>query len=287
MTQPLRIVAFNVLPRAYEAVAEWAAANGHQIVLLVTPPRVEEGRYGAGAPSLLQVVPPGQDVLVTSRLRKTAAPVIAALRADLVISAAFPLRIPPEVTAVPRFGAINLHPAPLPRGRGANPVRLIYDGDLTAAGTVHRIEPEFDAGPVLSLHTRRLPDDLSPELILGTWRELLLAALNDAVRRAVAGEYGDPQDESQASFPAPFTEEERVLRWDEPGFTIQRRAAALNLFGPTARTVIDGQELLLLGVRAHPGPAPDAPPGTVLARDNGRFTIRVPDGVVTVEARAP
>jgi methionyl-tRNA formyltransferase len=281
MAEPLRIVSFNVLPRAYELVAGWARRRGHRIVLLVTSPHGE--RYGAGHRELIAALPPEQDVLLTTRMRCTVAPVIAALAPDLIVAGTFPHRIPPEVTAIPRYGAVNLHPAPLPRGRGPNPPRLIYEGDLTVAGTVHRIAPEFDTGPILSQHTRRLPDEVTSEMILAAWGELLVAALDEAVARAVAGEPGIVQDEALATYAAPFSAEERWLCWDEPALTIQRRAAALNMMGSQARAVIDDEPVTVFSVRAQPGLALAAPPGTVLASSGDTLVLRVADGTVEVQ----
>ena len=288
MTDPvgaLRVVTFNVFPPAYELVAGWAARHGHRLVLLVTSPGPEGARYGVGYRELVAAVPPAQDILVTTRMRRTAAPVIAALAPDLIVSATFPHRIPPEVTAIPRYGAVNLHPAPLPRGRGPAPQRLIYDGDLTVAGALHRIEPEFDAGAVLSLHRRSLPPAVTPEAIMDAWTDLLALALDEGTRRAVAGEWGDPQDETLATYAPPFTQDERWLSWDEPALTIQRRAAALNILGPSARARLDGQPVLLLDVRARPDDVPARAPGTVLDRTGDVVTVRVADGAVEATIR--
>jgi methionyl-tRNA formyltransferase len=81
----------------------------------------------------------------------------------------------------------------LPRGRGPNPIRLLYEGDLTLAGTVHRLVPEYDAGAVLSIKTKRIDTDIMSRDLFGIWQELLDAALDEAVARAVAGDPGDPQ----------------------------------------------------------------------------------------------
>jgi methionyl-tRNA formyltransferase len=285
MADGLRVVAFNVYPPAYELVAGWAARNGHSIVLLVTSPSRRGDRYGSGHLDLMAMIPPEQDVLVTKRLRRTAAPVIAALAPDLIVSATYPHRIPPEVTTIPRYGAVNLHPAPLPRGRGPNPQRLIYEGDPEIGGTLHRIEPEFDGGAILSRQLRPRPDDLMPNDIIPIWGELLLAALETGVARAVAGEPGEPQDESLASYAAPFSEEEMWLTWNEPALTVQRRAAALNLVGPAARGRIDGESYLVWNVRARPAPTTVTAPGTVLMQAGDLFTIRVADGAVELLAR--
>jgi len=283
MSEPLRIVTFHDFLPAYRMVSDWAGRRGHRLVLVVVSPKRPSGRFGGGYRELVAALPPEQDVLITSRLRKTAAPLIAALEPDLVVSATFPQRIPPEVTAIPRYGAVNLHPAPLPRGRGPNPARLLYEGDLTVAGALHRIVPEFDAGPVLSRTSRRLPEAaITAELVLGAWTELLGEALDEGVARAVAGQWGEPQDESRASHAALFSEDEQRLDWDEPALVLQRKVAALNLTGPNARAPLDGREVAVHDLRAQPGPAPAVPPGTILERTGNRLLVRAADGAVEV-----
>ena len=122
--------------------------------------------------------------------------------------------------------------------------------------------------------------------IIPIWRETLgLAALETGVARAVAGEPGEPQDESLASYAAPFTDEELWLNWDEPALTVQRRAAALNLAGPAARGRIDGETYLVWDVRARSVPKTVASPGTVLQRAGDLLTIQVADGAVDLLAR--
>lgn len=275
---PLRIVAFNVFPSVYQAVAAWAASRGHKIVLLVTLPGGGEGRYGSN-PHLVTMVPPDQDVLVSARMRSTVPAVVRAVEPDLIVSATFAKRIPPVVTEIPRYGALNFHPSPLPRGRGPNPQRVIYDGDPTTAVTLHRIAPEFDAGAILSQPGRPLPEAITPEIVQRIWLDLLNDALDEGVSRAVAGEHGTPQDDSLATYAAPFTPEERVLNWDEPALTVQRRATALNLVVPLALAWIGDQLATVTDVHTVPD-APRALPGTILERTSDTVTVRVADTAV-------
>ena len=145
MSDGLRIVTFNVLPPAYQMVAGWAQQMGHQLVLVVTTPGPSTRR----TPTYREIVataPAGQDVLVTTRLRRVAAPLIRELKPDLVVSMTFPYRIPPEITSIPRYGAVNLHPAPLPYYRGPNPLRGIYENFPTIGATLHRTEEDFRYG---------------------------------------------------------------------------------------------------------------------------------------------
>lgn len=278
----LRIVTFNVFPMAYGLLARWAERQGHEITLVVTSPSSHADRYGVAHLDLLAAVPPSQDVLITTRLRRTAAPVIRALAPDLIISATFPHRIPASLTAIPRDGALNLHPAPLPLGRGPNPQRLIYEGHPTIGASLHRLAPAFDAGPILSRQERPVPPDLTPELILTTWGELLTAALDEGVPRAVAGEEGDPQDDRLATYAAPFTDEERWLDWREPAARLQQRVAALNLPVPTARATLGDESAIIASLRLHPGDSAKHAPGAVLERSGNLAVVQAGDGLVEV-----
>lgn len=285
MGEKLRVVTFNVFQPAYGIVAEWAARHGHRLVLLVTVPGGGGDRYGDEVPGLAAVTPPGQDVLVTTRLRRTAAPVIEALAPDLIVSVTYPLRIPPEVAAIPRYGALNVHPSVLPRWRGPNPQRSIYEGDAMVGATLHRMDPEFDSGPMLSRHELPRPADMTARDLLHLWLELCATVLREGVERAVAGDPGEPQDHRVATYAAPFSEQERWLDWSEPALTVQRRAAALNVAAPTACAVVDGQPVEALEVRALRVSVPPGPPGTLLRRSGDVGTVRVADGAVSVRMR--
>lgn len=281
--KPLRIVTFNVIPQAYQLVAGWAEAHGHTLVLVVTTPGPSTRR----TPTYRDVValaPPGRDVLVTTRLRRVAAPLIRALRPDLVVSATFPYRIPPEIVAIPRFGAVNLHPAALPAYRGPNVARAIYEGWPVLGATLHRTAEEYDTGPILSQHAAPMPTDLTADAIWTTWMPLMASAFAEGVARAIAGEAGDPQDDGRASYAAPFTEAEHWLDWTEPARTIQRRAVALNLMGePAARAWIGGSPYAVTRIDLIAG-SPVATPGAMPAAGDGELNVAVGDGVVRVTA---
>lgn len=287
MTERLRVVTFNVYPPAYGLVAAWARDHGHEVVLLVTLPSAGGRRYGPDSLDLRGTVPDEQDVLVTTRLRTTAASVIASLRPDLIVAATFSRRIPTEVTRIPRYGALNLHPTPLPRGRGPNPARTIYDGDPTIGVTLHRIEPEFDAGATLARFEESLVDQPTGVVVRERWMALQRQALEAGVPRAVAGEWGEPQPEEGATYAAPFSPDEHWIRWDEPAATIQRRVAALGVYQPTSCALLDGQRVLVVAARAVAASVgvPDVAPGTVLERDGEVVTVRAGDRLMAVGCR--
>lgn len=274
----LRIVACNALVLAYEIVAEWAERHGHEIVLVVTSPAATAERYGASYLNLVDVAAPKQPMLITSKLR-AAAPLIAAAQPDLLISATFPHKLPARVLAIPRLGAYNLHPTPLPRGRGPNVFRLIYEGADTLGATMHLATGELDAGAIFSRQEVSLPEPLTGARILETWRGLVAATLEEGMARVLAGEPGEPQDELQASYAAPFTPEERWLSWDRPVGLLRKQVAALS---PAAFATLDGDPVAILTLDAAPVEMADVPPGTVLHRRDHEAVVRVQDGVVRV-----
>ena len=73
--------------------------------------------------ALLARVGDGFDVVVAGSPSRIA-PLLAALDADVAISAAFPMLIPADALDVPRLGIINTHPSLLPRYRGSQPDRV-------------------------------------------------------------------------------------------------------------------------------------------------------------------
>jgi methionyl-tRNA formyltransferase len=279
----LRIVTFNVLPPAYGLVARWAEEHGHTIALVVTTPGPSTRRTPSYS-GVVAMAPPGIDVLVTTRLRRVALPLIRALRPDLIVSLTFPYRIPPEITAIPRYGAVNLHPAVLPSYRGPNVARPIYEGAAEIGATLHWTAEEYDNGRILSQCTAPLPEDVTEEVVMALWIPLMMRAFAEGVARAIAGDPGTPQDHARATYAAPFTEGEHWLDWAETKYTLQRKAIALNLFGSSAaKAQIAGEPYRVQRVEALPD-ADTVSPGVVLDRTEGGFVIGVADGAVRVTA---
>ncbi|MCX5010383.1 formyltransferase family protein [Streptomyces sp. NBC_00555] len=278
---PLRVVVFSALMTGYRLVEEWAARHGHEVVLVVTPPVGAGRRYDVRAQPLVLDLPKESHVLVTGALAGVAAPVIAALTPDLVISAAFPRRIPPEALVLPRYGALNLHPSALPAGRGPNPFRLVYEGASTIGATLHRTAEDFDTGPVLSRREAPLPPDLSASTLLSASVALMAQVLEEGAARAVAGEPGYAQDGEQASHTPPFTETEQLLDFTDPAPTLRRKVAALNVLGPRPIAVLDGVPTRV-GHLYEAEPGRHAAPGAVLARHGDGWTVQAEDQAVRI-----
>lgn len=279
-----RLILYCVEPLAYALIRRWAAHAGHHLTLIVTSPGPKRAR-STGYRAIIAQAPPEQDILVTTGMRRIV-PLLAALEPDLILSFTLPFRLPPEVTALPRHGAVNLHPAPLPAYRGPNPARMVYNGEPALGATLHRTAEAFDTGAIFSRQEAPAPAEITRATILQTWTELALRALDEGVPRALAGDPGTPQEEANASYAASFTSAEMWLEWALPATTLQRRATALNLFETQAKAWIDGRAYLVDEAEALPEASSPAPPGAVLDRSGGTVTVQTGRGALRIVTTA-
>ena len=75
---------------------------------------------------------------------------LARMAPDLVCVATFPYLLPASVLAVPRLGALGVHPSLLPRHRGPEPLFWTYhDGDAEAGVTAFWMNAGEDSGDVV------------------------------------------------------------------------------------------------------------------------------------------
>ncbi len=121
---------------------------------------------GPGAPG-----PPSHLALAAARglpalaLRRMGDPAVrealAALGPDLLAVACWPWRLPPALLAVPRLGALNLHPSPLPALRGPEPLFwALQEGRERTAVTLHWMDAGLDTGPVALQRPLELPEGI-------------------------------------------------------------------------------------------------------------------------------
>ncbi len=279
----LRIVTFNFLPPAFTLVSDWIRQNNHQHVLTVTTP----GPKSRPTPSYIDVVkaaPRDVDLLVSTKMKTVITPVVRELNPDLIFCFSFPYRLTPDLCEIPKFGAINLHPAVLPAYRGPNVFRPFYDNAPIYGATLHWISPEYDTGRILSQKSAPMPDTFDLSSIYPAWGALMAEAMADGAAKALAGDPGVEQDEAFATYAAPFTEEETKIDWKESSKDIQRKIFALNFStGTICKGMIDGKEYEITGaVFCNNASYPPSLPGTLLAVEDEFMIIQTGDAALKV-----
>jgi methionyl-tRNA formyltransferase len=250
----MRVALFARIPDVVVQMDALLRELGHECAGVVTTPG-PPGRYGEDPLStLIEVAPRHLDVLVAADSTRFAA-LLAALDPDVAFCGGFPVRIPPDALALPRHGVVNGHPAVLPRYRGPNPVGwALRNGDEELGFTFHRMDADFDTGPILAQGSAPLADAERPEHVQERIFGLAAALLPQTLARVEAGDPGDPQDDEGASYAGFFEPEYAEVDWTRPALEVHRQvrawwvaAARDGVRGPLAE--LGGERVLVLRTR--------------------------------------
>ncbi len=280
----LRIVSFNNIPALFGLVSQWAEQAGHKIVLVVTSPGPKSRRTDGYKQIAAIAGEKNIEVLITTRLKMVATPLLRELKPDLIVSASFPWLLPAELLQPARIGAVNLHPTVLPAYRGPNPARQFYEAAPSIGATMHWVDGDFDTGRMLSQHAAPLPRPCTLETILAAWAPTMMAALSEGVARAIAGDPGMPQPDMGVSYGAAFSEAERWIDITEPAFALQCKVTALNLFSISAKARIAGQDWLIERLDLVDQTPTKAGPGMIIEQLTDGLIVQVGDGIVKLKA---
>lgn len=226
MNDSLRICVISSGPDEFATIHAACADSGHRPVayfygrsLRSGGPNLDEA--GEMTASILGAVPRGMDLLLPGSVEGLAL-ALESYRPDLLIVFGFAWKLPRSVLDIPRLGAINVHVSMLPRYRGPAPLLwAIRNGDPTGGITVHRMDEGFDTGNVLAQRDGLpLADDISWQNYCVEAMPATYELLRTALARVVAGEAGEPQDHSKASYAGFIEEEFAHIRWSDDARTI-------------------------------------------------------------------
>jgi methionyl-tRNA formyltransferase len=284
--ESLRVVLFTDMPPIVGGYAQLLAANGHRLLTVVT-----SRKRNFGYLEVVKNVPASVDIIVSDRPRRWAG-MLAPLRPDIIISTVFPWRIPQNVLNLPRFGAFNVHPSLLPKYRGTmTPNWTFLNGEKTAGLTAHRMVADFDAGPILA----QVALDITDEDDIPSYMQRLFAqapaVVMTAIQKMVAGDPGEPQDESVATYFGQIPAEQRVIDWNSSARRIHNQVRAFGAIysPPGAYGTVEGVPSRILRSRllASEGVPADVEPGTVIERTADGLIVQCGDGPILVVAHEP
>jgi methionyl-tRNA formyltransferase len=191
--------------------------------------------------------------LLFARSKEDVAPLFRGLDLDVVLCWGFNWKLPQDALDVPRLGSVNNHPALLPRHRGPYPFAWAFrEGDTHFGATWHRMDAEFDTGPILAQSSVPLEDtdcwieEFGPKILQNSF-----AMLPQVFERLEAGDPGDPQPTEGVSWAGPFEEEYATVDWSQSAREIHNQVRAWrHLFGAGdiegAIAEVEGERLKLL-----------------------------------------
>ena len=157
MGYPVGIIS-NVMPLV-EPLSERLRELGHEPVAWLLARRAGEGRppppWGEVTDS---TGPKGLSILLAQDCDAVAS-LLRGLELDATLCWGFSWKLPQEALDVPRLGSVNQHPGRLPRHRGPYPMAwAVRDGDDVFGVTWHRMDADYDTGPILAETTIPIED---------------------------------------------------------------------------------------------------------------------------------
>ena len=271
------------------AVIVPAAAGRTAPLVALAPPRSVSSLpiiNAAVQPTILQVgwqhdIP----VYETGGLGRAATrDLLATLAPDVICVACWAWRVPASVLALAPLGVLNVHPSLLPAYRGPEPLFwTLRDGVLDTGVTVHRMDGDWDTGPILAQLPVVLPEGVTENEALARCAERGGEALVAAVR-GLADETLAPVPQPAGGSYAPIPQDRDFAcdtTWSaQRAYRFMRGVAG---WGVPFEVVIGDERLLLLGARSYDATGVLAAP---YERDGNTLAIQFSPGVLhAVERR--
>ncbi|HEY6450030.1 MAG TPA: methionyl-tRNA formyltransferase [Candidatus Cybelea sp.] len=168
---------------------------------------------------------------------------------DLFVLASYGRILPKQLLALPRLGALNVHPSLLPKYRGATPIQAaIASGEKETGVSIMLMDPGLDTGDLVL--ARRVA--IGPEETYGELHDRLAwigaELLAQAIDLAAEGELPRRPQQGDASMTRPISKEELTIDWSWPPQRIVDMVRAYSP-QPAARAMLDGESVKIL--RAH------------------------------------
>lgn len=207
---------------------------------ILTPPPVKAWVMKHEAWSTIPILQPEKlsDTQITYHITN--------IKPDIFIIAAYGKIIPADILAIPKYGALNIHPSLLPQWRGPSPIQYaILNGDTETGATIMQIDTKIDHGPILAQRELGISnfkflqpwaDPPLAEISKTTYSELRDALaklgaeiLTETLPKYLAGEIMPmPQNESQATYSKILKKDDGHIDWSRPAEEIERMVRALN-----------------------------------------------------------
>jgi len=255
------------------ALVEQSAANGWEVVAVVTQPdrRAGRGKKLVVSPVKQMALDYGLPMLQPERLRKRpdAVEELRALAPDLFVVAAYGLILPAEVLEIPQFGCINVHASLLPAYRGASPITAaILDGLDETGVTIMLMDEGMDTGPVLHQVAQPIRADDTAATLSARLAEQGAAALVETLPRWLQGEIAPMNQDELPGEPSVcrlIKKRDGLIDWSRSAVYIERMTRAYTPW-PGAFTRWRGQNFKILQAAVIEG---EARPGAVVMTDQG------------------
>jgi methionyl-tRNA formyltransferase len=257
--------------------------EGYEVVGVVTQPDRPVGRKRILTPPPVKVealkhhIPVFQPEKIK---QKHELEQILALKADLIITAAFGQILPKELLEAPKYGCINVHASLLPELRGGAPIHYaIIQGKEKTGITIMYMVEKLDAGDIITQVEVPIHEDDN----VGTLHDKLSAAgaklLSETLPLLLEMNINPiPQSNEKATFASNIQREQEKIDWGKPGEEIYNHIRGLNPW-PVAFTSLEGQVLKVWKAQKVKVKVNESnPSGTIIQLDSDGLIVSTGNG---------
>lgn len=260
-------------------------SSEHKILAVLTQPDRPAGRGMQLTASPVKKIALEHDIPVLQPASLKSGDIqqtLLALKADVMVVAAYGLILPSAVLNIPRLGCLNIHASLLPRWRGAAPIqRAILAGDTVTGITIMKMDAGLDTGDMLVKYPCPILETDDAQSLHDKLADIGAAGIVDALQRLEGGAIlSEKQDDSNACYAAKLSKQEALVDWAMEAVVLARAIRGYFPF-PVAHTEFNGTPIKLL--RARSGIQEAASPGTILAVNKSEIVVACGRGSLALE----
>jgi methionyl-tRNA formyltransferase len=267
-----------------------ALAKNFDIALVITNPERAVGRKQESSVSFVEQAAKklGLEVLNIEKFNDEIINKIKRANPLFFVIVDYGKIIPQKMLDLPKMGAINVHPSPLPKYRGASPMQTaILNGDAETAFSIMLIDAKVDHGPILAQKkVAILPDEIYGELykrLSDLYPDFLVDTLKKYLNGAIMPV---PQDDSQATFTKFLKREDGLIDWNKPAKKIEQMTRAYNPW-PGTHFLLNEKNIKIHKSRTEHILYPDKKIGELFKTANGLPAVRCGEETLILEEVQP
>ncbi len=213
---------------------------------------------------------------------------IAAVKPDVIVTAAYGGFLGKALRELTPFGCLNLHPSLLPLYRGSSPVNAaLFHGDTITGNTIFRLTRRMDAGPILY---QRQTDIEPTECYTELQDRLSLMGGEDLVTTLEMLERGEiveqKQQHEKAVFCGKIDKSDTFIDWNVSAETIRNHVRGLAL-QPGATAFLREAPIKIIRTELLERIATDEPGTIVGIVKNVGFEVATADRVILITEVQP
>jgi methionyl-tRNA formyltransferase len=231
----------------------WSALKGliesrHEVALAITHSQDKCTYQGSGLSKSVKCLAESNNIPVAECRKVNNQEVINQIKdinPDVIVSSDWETWIAPEVAALAKKAAINIHDALLPKYGGFSPVNwAVINGEEKAGITVHYIEEILDQGEIIMQDTVAIEeDDTANEVLDKIFKKIPQVTLK-SLDLIEAGEVKPfKQDTDKASFYHKILEADCEIDWYRPYHEVYNFIRALPDPFSNAYTYFQGEKI--------------------------------------------